>query len=368
MPLIEARIGGSNDVEGAFKFLSSKIGKAISPWPDTSVPRDEKGRYGPVPSGFLLRPGFVLFEDAIVINNTSMILCRNNTFYPQLCYHHPTRFLEVCTSIKNLQKDGSCTVDVPDEIDYVDYPAMLIGNSDVYYFWLFYHVTRFLLMQMVQNQNEVKCFLNKKTNVFQKQTLELLQIDSTDFDYLNPHATKFRQLYLPAGIHRQTFTHPGALEWLRGQLLSTASRPQRRIFLSRRDATRRRLLNEEAVINRLKVHGFEVIVPTTLSVAEQIEVFSQAEIVVGPHSSGFSNMVFASPKSKLIEIHNPHWNLGFYRSLTWMMGQQHRQIVGFTQGMFNIIAERKIRSCAGARYSSFPQRRVFAKAYKMFCF
>ena len=65
MPLIEARIGGRNDAEGAFKFLFSKIGRAISPWPDTSVPRDEKGCYGPVPPDFLLRPGFVLFEDAI---------------------------------------------------------------------------------------------------------------------------------------------------------------------------------------------------------------------------------------------------------------------------------------------------------------
>ena len=52
MPLIEARIGGRNDAEGAFKFLFSKIGKAISPWPDTSVPRDEKGGYGPVPPDF----------------------------------------------------------------------------------------------------------------------------------------------------------------------------------------------------------------------------------------------------------------------------------------------------------------------------
>ena len=49
----------------------------------------------------------------------------------------------------------------------------------------------------------------------------------------------------------------------------------------------------------------------SLSVAEQIEVFSQA---------------------KMIEIHSPHWAPGFYRSLAWMMGQQHGQVIGFTRG------------------------------------
>ncbi|HIC02651.1 TPA: glycosyltransferase family 61 protein, partial [Candidatus Poribacteria bacterium] len=229
-------------------------------------------------------------------------------------------------------KDGSCEVNIPDEIDYVDQPSVLIGNADVYYFWIFYHITRFWLIQMVQNRNEVKHVLNSRPNSFQQQTLELLQIDSTDFGYLNPSATKFRQLYLPVGIHRSSFTHPGAIKWLRTQLLPLDSCPHRRIFLSRQDAARRRLLNEEKIINRLKPHGFEVVVPSSLSVADQIEVFSQAEIVVGPHGSGFANMVFASSQAKMIEIHSPHWALGFYRSLAWMMGQQHGQVIGFTRG------------------------------------
>ena len=328
MPLIGARVGGLADVKGAFQSV-----KLIPPWPNTSAPRDGKGYYGPVPAGFLLYPSLILFEDATVINNTSMILCHNNTFYPQLCYLNPPRFLKTCASIKGLQADGSCEIDMPDEIDYVDQPAVLIGNADVYYFWMFYHVTRFWLMQMVQNRNEVKHFLNNQLNSFQQQTLELLQIDSTDFGYLNPSATKFRQLYLPVGIHRFSFTHPGAIKWLRTQLLPLdLCPPHRRIFLSRQDAARRRLLNEEKIINRLKPHGFEVIVPSSLSVADQIEVFSQAEIVVGAHGSGFANMVFASPQAKLVEIHSPHGVASSFDRLTWIMGQQYAQIIGFTQG------------------------------------
>ena len=150
MPLIKAHVGEQTDTKEAFT-----VQQITASWPSASVPRDGKGYYGPVPPGFFLFPSFVLFEEAIVINSTSMILCRNNTFYPHLCYHNPPRFLEVCASIKNLQKDGSCEVDMPDEIDYVDQPAVLIGNSDVYYFWVFYHITRFWLMQAVRNRNEI---------------------------------------------------------------------------------------------------------------------------------------------------------------------------------------------------------------------
>ena len=102
---------------------------------------------------------------------------------------------------------------------------------------------------------------------------------------------------------------------------------------------RRRLLNEEEIFERLKPYGFELIIPSTLSVAEQIAVFSQAEIVVGAHGSGFSNMMFASPQAKMIEIQSPGWSLGFFRVLAWLMGQQHRQILGSVQGSGNPKAQ-----------------------------
>ena len=54
------------------------------------------------------------------------------------------------------------------------------------------------------------------------------------------------------------------------------------------EAVKTNIIGGQNVIDAAISSGVKrVIVPTTLSVAEQIEVFSQAEIVVGPHSSGF---------------------------------------------------------------------------------
>ena len=44
MSLIEVRVGGEDDVVGAFKSYSHKL--VTSPWPDTSVPSDGKGYCG----------------------------------------------------------------------------------------------------------------------------------------------------------------------------------------------------------------------------------------------------------------------------------------------------------------------------------
>ena len=73
--------------------------------------------------------------------------------------------------------------------------------------------------------------------------------------------------------------------------------------------------------------------PSSLSVADQIEVFSQAEIVVGPHGSSFANMVFASSQAKMIEIKSPRWMSNALGCMAWTMGQRHRQIIGLTRGL-----------------------------------
>ena len=43
-------------------------------------------------------------------------------------------------------------------------------------------------------------------------------------------------------------------------------------------------------------------------------------------------MVFAPPQAKLVGIHSPHWVVSAFDRMTWIMGQQHAQIIGFTQG------------------------------------
>jgi capsular polysaccharide biosynthesis protein len=77
---------------------------------------------------------------------------------------------------------------------------------------------------------------------------------------------------------------------------------RKRLYITRPSSTRRRVANDAAVARLLAGYGFQVCDPGRLSFAQQIEVFAQAEIVVGPHGAGLANAIFMPPGGALIEL------------------------------------------------------------------
>jgi capsular polysaccharide biosynthesis protein len=76
----------------------------------------------------------------------------------------------------------------------------------------------------------------------------------------------------------------------------------RRIYISRRTATKRRVVNEQELIDALGAIGIESIESETLSLTEQMRLFSEAELVVAAHGAGLTNILFAAPGTRVIEI------------------------------------------------------------------
>lgn len=75
-----------------------------------------------------------------------------------------------------------------------------------------------------------------------------------------------------------------------------------RIYITRKDASKRFVVNEEQVIALLAQRGFRVVVLTPLSTQEKIAIFSSAQVIVAPFGSGSANIVFSEPGTKLIEL------------------------------------------------------------------
>jgi len=76
----------------------------------------------------------------------------------------------------------------------------------------------------------------------------------------------------------------------------------RRLYISRQDAGKRRVINEGELLPILERYGFEVICLRSLSFVEQVKLFSEAEIVVGPHGAGLANLMFCSAGVKVLEL------------------------------------------------------------------
>ena len=52
----------------------------------------------------------------------------------------------------------------------------------------------------------------------------------------------------------------------------------------------------------LKSKGFKIFKLSNLDFKEQINIFNNAEIIIGPHGAGFANLVFCKKNTKVIEL------------------------------------------------------------------
>ncbi|HLO84530.1 MAG TPA: glycosyltransferase family 61 protein [Nostocaceae cyanobacterium] len=102
-----------------------------------------------------------------------------------------------------------------------------------------------------------------------------------------------------------------ACHWLRERILTnlyndTSSNTTNitlnpNVFISRRKANARRIVNEEEVINTLDKLDFSTYVLEDLDWDTQVKIFAQAQFIVTPHGGGVTNIVF-SQNINIIEI------------------------------------------------------------------
>ena len=85
------------------------------------------------------------------------------------------------------------------------------------------------------------------------------------------------------------------------------------IYTSRSKAPKRKCVNEAELISLLKKYDFEIVVTDDLSVAEQIELFGNANNVVAVHGSSFVNGLYMKNKSVIFDlIEENHNDLCFF--------------------------------------------------------
>jgi capsular polysaccharide biosynthesis protein len=94
----------------------------------------------------------------------------------------------------------------------------------------------------------------------------------------------------------------------------------------------RRIVNEADLVKQLLPYGFEVVTLGEMSFADQVQLFREAQIIVGPHGAGFTNAVFAQPGATLIELFSPCYINGCFWALANACGHRYGFIVGTQRG------------------------------------
>jgi len=197
-----------------------------------------------------------------------------------------------------------------------------------YYHWMMDVLPRIELLRLSGIQID-KYVMNRQSILpFQDETLAVLGIprDKIIDSRVDMQA---RKLVVPSLITRYifkwgTYVRPDvipkwACEFLRNQFLHPSdtdpSDPNEYIYISRENAIYRRVINEEEILDRLSTFGFKKVNLESMTVAEQIELFSRAKVIIAPHGAGLVNLVFCKPGTKVIELFAPNYMPSYY----WMI-------------------------------------------------
>lgn len=212
--------------------------------------------------------------------------------------------------------------------------GLLIGGSTNYYHWLIDFFPRFHLLEKAGIPfRSTPIIVNNRLTHFQLETLDLLGICREQMIEVDTgQVVEVGNLVIPAILSSNTFVAQEVLSWLRqfglSRLPNNHTTGNRRLFISRADATVRRLINEEDVYAALEPLGFELFVPGAHSFIEQVEAFSIAECIVGPHGAGLTNLVFAPQNTVIIDIKNTIGAAKFFETLAGQLKLTYLPLVG----------------------------------------
>jgi capsular polysaccharide biosynthesis protein/Tfp pilus assembly protein PilF len=208
--------------------------------------------------------------------------------------------------------------------------AVLIGGQPNYYHWLMDYLPRLRLVLDTPELAALPLVVNDVLAPFQHDTFKALGVDA---GRLLPVATgramAFKRLVVPdlGALHQQV--HPDTLDWLRRVFgPDGAGAVGRKLWVSRNDASLRRVANEDEVLDALVPKGFERIVIGTMGVSAQAELFAAADVIVAPHGAALTNLAFCRPDTRVVELMpGRHQQLGFFPALSAQCGLAHSRLV-----------------------------------------
>jgi Glycosyltransferase 61 len=214
--------------------------------------------------------------------------------------------------------------------------VLATDGSDLYYHWLFQLLPRFELIRRagIDLKSINYFFINGIRRSFQRESLEALGIDpKTIIESSHVPYLRARELIVPSIPLGNGCFRPWMCNFLRDTFLPKTNTIElnsrgRRLYISRGLAGYRRVLNETEVIQLLRRRGFEEIKFETLSMRQQAAAMASCEVVVAPHGGGFSNLVFCSPGTKVIEIFSPELVAGFFWKISSQLGLDYYYLLG----------------------------------------
>jgi Glycosyltransferase 61 len=220
-------------------------------------------------------------------------------------------------------------------------------TPNAYYHWLIEVMPKLSTLQRFEQLSEAPLIVPPVLKPFQTDSLKMAGVSDSQLVPFDNTCWEIRNLFFPSMLGPTGSPAPMAVAWLRKKFLrpdTQSSSGPKRIYLTRQDASRRKVLNERELIAFLEAEGFVTICTGELSFVQQIQLFSNVEVVVAAHGAGSTNMVFASENAVLIELFGDNYINGCFWALTNILGQRHAFLTGPSQWLDYSISLQELKA------------------------
>jgi hypothetical protein len=193
-----------------------------------------------------------------------------------------------------------------------------------YFHWFMDSLPRvWMLKQGSPYDSPAKWLVGPLQHEFQRVSLSLFDIRPEDCLWIGPETVEFSSTVVPAfrfqeplktrpsfanGLHHRGWS-PAYFQDLCDRVYSRfnigTEPPDQLVYVGRRNAEHRNMVNRDAVESVLDEFGFAAVYPGELSFEDQVRTFARARVIVGPHGAGMTNMLWARPGAKVLEF-MPH--------------------------------------------------------------
>lgn len=187
--------------------------------------------------------------------------------------------------------------------------------SYAYYHWVVECLTRLYDLDDKEKKQPILLPLRYKNLSYVHQSIYLLGFSVHYYNTKQPCYIK--KLILPSITARGMFFSIESLSFQKkvfSNKIVCNNIPYRKIYITRENSNSRKVLNEHQFVDFFKRYDIEVFNLENLSFIEQVKIFSETTLLIGPHGAGLANMLYLPKESIVLEIKNKYddyWNM-FY--------------------------------------------------------
>jgi capsular polysaccharide biosynthesis protein len=212
--------------------------------------------------------------------------------------------------------------------------VLSVPAGNTYYHWLFDLLPRLELIRLAGiSLSDIDQFaVNSIIANFQKETLSILQIDESKILETDREQNLIcEDMVLPSFPGTTMLPPKWVCDFLVKTFLKTPAdngSSYKRIYVTRRNSTKRRVINQLELDEVLVKNDFQLIDSAEYDVAIQARIFNQADIIVAPRGSGLSNLVFCKPDTIVVELFPPDEIQSCFRILSSQVGLNYHYRIG----------------------------------------